>query len=61
MCCVLCARYKIVGAGLLRPRANEQWMLLQVAIGIKWQIMLDVAYLHVKSLQIASGFYVGFA
>ena len=35
VCCVLCARYKIVGAGFLRPRADEQWMLLQVAIGKK--------------------------
>ena len=61
VCCVLCARYKIVGAGFLRPRAKEQWMLLQVAIGKKWRVMLDVEYLHVKSLQTASGFYVGFA
>ena len=61
VCCVLRARYKIVGAGFLRPRAKEQWMLLQVAIGKKWRVMLDVEYLHVKSLQTASGFYVGFA
>ena len=60
VCCVLCARYKIVGAGFLRPRAKEQWMLLQVAIGKKWRIMLDVEYSHVKSLQTAIGFYVGF-
>ena len=61
VCCELCARYKIVGARFLRPRAKEQWMLLQVAIGKKWRVMLDVEYLHVKSLQTASGFYVGFA
>ena len=57
---MLRARYKIVGAGFLRPRAPEQWMLLQVAIGKKWRIMLDVEYSHVKALQTAIGFYVGF-
>ena len=50
--------YKIVGAGFLRPRTNEQTSAATSCHRYKWLIMLDVEHWDVKSLQAVPRFYV---